>query len=47
MFSYLVVNYRANYYKTSDTLLCYWNFWIDWFSFLWIDFVNNSKFMKK
>lgn len=45
--SYMVVNYRANRYKTDQALVCYWNFWVDWFSFFWFDLVANTRFVKK
>lgn len=45
--AYLTVNYRGNKYKTNEALVCYWNFWVDWFSFFWIDMFLNLKFMKK
>ena len=42
-----MVNYRATKYKTGDGLICYWNFWVDWFSFFWFDLVTNSRFVKR
>lgn len=47
MNSHVVVNYRGDQYKEDQAIVCYWNFYVDWFSFMWIDYVANTKFVKK
>lgn len=44
--SYLVVKFRAKNYKEDESRLCYWRFWVDWFSFFWIDILLNVRFIK-
>ena len=43
----MVVNYRGDRYRTDQALVCYWNFYVDWFSFFWIDLVANTRVVKK
>lgn len=47
MLSFVVVNYRGEQYRENEAIVCYWNFYIDWFSFMWIDYVANTKLVRK
>ena len=45
--SYLIVKFRANKYTQKESNICYWRFWVDWFSFFWIDILMNVRFIKQ
>ena len=44
--AFLVINRRGEKFMDNDVLYCFFTFWIDWFSFLWIDLFRNNKALK-
>lgn len=45
--AHMVVFYRADRFKQNQSLECYWAFWVDWFTFFWIDLIMNLTFVEK
>ena len=41
------LKYRSYKFFTTDVALAYFCLWTDWFSFFWIDKLNNSQLVKK
>lgn len=41
------LKYRSHKFFTTDVALAYFCLWTDWFSFFWIDKLNNSQLVKK
>lgn len=44
--AFLVINRRAEKFMDNDGLYCFFSFWVDWFSFFWIDLFRNNKVLK-
>ena len=41
------LKYRAHKFYINDSTLAFFCLWTDWFSFFWLDSLNNSKLIKK
>lgn len=41
------LKYRAHKFYVNDSALAFFCLWTDWFSFFWLDSLNNSKLVKK
>ncbi len=42
-----IVNYRTTKFYDDEDTFCYWAWWIDWFSFFWIDLFRIRKNRKE
>lgn len=38
-----IVNYRTTKFYDDEDIFCYWGFYIDWFSFFWIDLFRSKR----
>lgn len=45
--SYMVVRFRTKMYYDNDSLQCYYRYWVDWFSYFWIDGFRSSRTLRK
>lgn len=42
-----IVNYRTSKFYDDEDIFCYWAFWIDWFSFFWVDLFRIRRKRKE
>ena len=45
--SYMVVRFRTKMYYDNESFRCYYKYWVDWFSFFWIDGFRSSRKLRK
>jgi hypothetical protein len=45
--AYLVVRFQTKVYYDNDSLQCFYRFWVDWFSYFWIDGFRSSNALRK
>lgn len=41
--AYLVVNYRVTKFYDHEFIFCYFCFWVDWFSYFWMDAFGSDR----